>query len=323
MFNLQFINIILFISIVVTVLAKYMTINKIWVRKHDSEVADSVSVSALILELMLTIPFLLVAVDHFDSDYFIRDSGNVVRDAIKIISSLLLLIIGIGYWINNGLSFRAKFKRALKMDRKEFKSLLKDVVRPGGIRQIFRVLCMFALIDNELHEKEVELLKQFAGEYGINYDEVMSEVQAEFSEGSDAMSMKHLQQQVLNYLDTSPPKNVVIWLQDLIDKIIRADDVVTEEEDIVSSEILSALQSYLQDSHGEKKEMYHILLIPQDREEEEAILSLDSKLEHSMAQIFGSKKAYVADSYFSERFAEIVREKYVNLYKCFVTIEKY
>lgn len=209
------------------------------------------------------------------------------------------------------------------MDRKEFKSLLKEVLTPGGINQIFRVLCMFALIDNQLHKKEEELLRQFADEYKIDYDKIMAEVQADFAEGSDAMTMKHLQRQVLDYIDTSPPKDIVIWLQDLIDKIIKADEVITKEEDIVSAEILAALQSYLEGGDPSKKSMYHILLIPQDREEEESILAIDRNLEKSRAQMFGSKKAYVADSYFSERFAEIVREKYVNLYKCFVTIEKY
>lgn len=330
MFGSTFINIVLIVSIMVTFLGKYMTLNKIWIRKHDSEVADSVSVSALILELAYTVPFLVIAIQHFNFDFalhdttsLMRDLSNIIRDLVVIIATIVLFLIGIGYWINNGLSFNKKVKRALKMDRKEFQSLLKDAVRTGGVEQIFRVLCMFAIIDNELHEKEVELLRQFAGEYGIDYDSVMLVVQQEFKEGSDAMSMKHLQKQVLDYINTCPPKNVVIWLQDLIDKIIRADDVVTEEEDIVSSEILAALNDYLDDKTEGHRQMYHILLIPQDREEEEAILSIDTQLEKSRAQIFGAKKAYVADSYFSLRFAEIVREKYVNLYKCFVTIERY
>lgn len=316
------ISAIILVSIVITVLGKYMTINKIWVRKHEKEVADSVSVSALILELVYTVPFLFVSIKHFDPNFLMKNSADVIRDLVAIVVGVVLFLIGVGYWINNGLSFKDKFYRALKMDRKEFKSLLKDVVNPGGINNIFRVLCMFAIVDNELHEKEVELLKQFAGEYNLDYEATMTEVQKEFANSSDAMTMNHLQQQVLDYISTSPPKNIIIWLQDLIDKIIRADDIITEEEEIVSSEILAALNHYL-DGSDKKIQMHHILLIPQDKEEEDAILAIDSKLEKSKAQIFGSKKAYVADSYFSERFAEIVREKYVNLFKCFVTIEKY
>lgn len=319
---MSLLNITLSVFIILTVLSKYMMLNKVWVRKHESEVADSVSVSALIIDVVVTIPFLFASFNHFDTNLMVKSSSDIIRDSVLIITTLMMFLIGIGYWINNGLSFKAKFKRALKMDRKEFKSLLKDVVMPGSITDIFRVLCMFAIIDNELHEQEVELLQQFAGEYDINYDEVMGEVQEEFAQKSESIGMGHLKLQVEKYLETSPPKNVVIWLQDLIDKIIRADNVVTEEEDIVSSEILAELQNYVEGDNV-KKEMFHILLIPQDKDEEESILAIDSKLEQSRAQLFGSKKAYVVDSFFSERFAEIVRAKYLNLFKCFVTIEKY
>ena len=46
-------NIVLFITIILTILAKYMTVNKVWVRKHDGEVADSVSVSALLRSALI------------------------------------------------------------------------------------------------------------------------------------------------------------------------------------------------------------------------------------------------------------------------------
>lgn len=308
----------IFVWIVIIYIAKYLGINKIWLRKHESEVADSVSILAIILELVFVTPFFLVSLYKFNL-------STLSVETLTVVTHLTVFAIGLGLWVNNGLSFKDKIARAFNIERKEYKSLLKEVLHPSGINKIFKFLCLFAVIDKELHEEEEKLLKAFAKEYGLNYNLTMSDVKTLYEANrhdSTITIMKRLQKQIKGYLDTSPPKKVVIYLEDLIFSIIKADKKITVDEEIISQEIIATLQHYLVDD-ADKKEKYHILLLPQNEQQEQAVLSINATLKSHKTKIHGTENAYEVESFYSESFANMVRSRYVELFKCFVTIEKY
>ena len=53
----QIIDLLIFASLGITIVRYYLTLNKIWPRKHDRNVAESVSVLASLLGIATTLPF--------------------------------------------------------------------------------------------------------------------------------------------------------------------------------------------------------------------------------------------------------------------------
>lgn len=303
--------------IVTTFIAKYLVVNKIWVRKHEPEVADSVSIIAVILEITILLPFLVKSALTFSYE-------SLLLEVITIASHLFIFFIGVGIWVNNGLGFRDKFARTFKIERKEYKSLIKDAFHTKDMNKIFSFICMLSILDREIQDEEEVLLKKFADDYGLNYQLTMSNIQGMYGKGekeTPILLMKTIRSQISSFLDTSPPKEVVIYLEDIISHLVQADKNVTDEEQIVLDELKIMLKNYLL-GNGDNDHLYYIVVVPQTDEQEEALLSFNSRYKDTKKEVSGTKNAYLIDSYHSQAFAEMVKDKYIGLFNCFVTVEK-
>lgn len=312
--SFDLVGVLSFVSVVLTVVIIYLSINKVWIRKHEQEVADSVSVFATLLALFQSIIGLLVALLNFSFD-------DSLLGVIWVIVGIAYLFIALGLWVNNGLTFRHKVMRALKMERTESSAMLKNLIQNVSIEKVYRIICTLALADRELQKEEVKLLKEFANNYNVDYENIINSISKDIEKESSTDIINNLKNDIQSYINTSPPKHVVVWLHDLIEKIVKADGRVSEEESIISEEISGAITTYLSDGKI-KAPKYYLILLPQDKSDEESILRVNHNLVKSEESIFGSKMAYIIDSFYSQKFAEIIREDYVRLYKCAVTIEK-
>ncbi|MBP9722549.1 MAG: hypothetical protein KBD64_05250 [Gammaproteobacteria bacterium] len=312
---LNVVGILSIVSISLSTLITYLSINKIWIRKHDQEVADSVSMSATLLAMFQTTAGFILALDSTSIE-------GIVIGTISLVTGLLYILISIGFWVNNGLTFRQKLLRAFKMDRTESSAMIKNFIQNTSIDKVFKIVCTLALSDRTIQKGEEKLLREFAKNYSLDYEKIIQEITNEIQKEDTVEIIDNLKKDIESYINTSPPKHVAIWLHDLVEKIIKADGVVSEEESIISEEITGIIASYLSDGK-EKPLKYYLVLLPQAVEDEHEVLRINSKLVKSEQPIFGSKTAYILESFYSKKFAQIIREDYVKLYKCAVTIEKF
>ena len=132
----QLINILVVGAIVLTVVKTYLTANKIWSRKHKLVVAESVSVSAQLIGIFTSLPF-LIKYSLIDADFM-----SLANMSIKLALTLFFLMIGIGLWVRveGRESLWSKVKRALKLEKEESLDLINALVRPAGARIIVDIL---------------------------------------------------------------------------------------------------------------------------------------------------------------------------------------
>ena len=299
---------------IITIVRTYFNINKSWSRKHIAEVADSISIYSEGIGLITISVGFLLSVYHLDAAVF----GFLLPLMAVVYTNLL----GIGYWVNNGLTFKQKFKRAIKMNGKETATIIKDVMNPSGVKKIYEILCEVALVDKVVKPREERLLKIFAEQYHLNYDEIIKSLTLKHSTQSTTTTMYNLKKEIDGYLNTSPPKNIVTLLQDLIVQVIKSDNEVSREEEILNAEINVAFVAYLTD-YAQKPVKYNLIVVPQSKDDEVTVLGVNDKLVKAPDGLFGTKTAYIIDSFNSESLAELVREDYVKLFNCFVTVEKF
>lgn len=310
-------NLYIIVVIITTFIAKYLIVNKIWVRKHESEVADSVSIIAVILEILILSPFLIISTITYSYDSFFIE-------LITITSHMFLFLIGVGIWVKNGLGFKDKLARTFNIERKEYKSLVKEAFHTKDMNKIFSFICMLSILDREIQPEEEVLLQKFADEYSLNYKLTMSNIESMYGDTnlkSPVLLMKTIRSQISSFLDTAPPKQIVIYLEDIISHLVKADKQVTEEEQTVLDELKIMLKNYLL-GNGDNEHLYYIVVVPQTIEQEEALLSFNARYRDTKKEVAGTKNAYLIDSYHSQAFAEMVRQKYIELFNCFVTVEK-
>jgi hypothetical protein len=113
----------------------YLTLNKLWSRKHDPRVVESISVMSKLVGL--------VPVTMFVLDAGIRREWSAASlDGLFWIFALVVeLLIGMGLWVagQRRRSLWTLLRRALALERSEMGDLLKALVRPIGAHQIIEI----------------------------------------------------------------------------------------------------------------------------------------------------------------------------------------
>lgn len=79
-------------SVFIGMVKSYLTVNKIWTRKNDRNVAESISVYASLLGLVSALPFFIKYM-IIDLDY-----ASVLKTGIGLAVGIFFLLVGIGFW---------------------------------------------------------------------------------------------------------------------------------------------------------------------------------------------------------------------------------
>ncbi len=298
----QLINMLIVGAIVLTVVKTYLTANKIWSRKHEQVVSESVSVSAQLIGIVTTLPF-LIKYTLIDPDLMIFSNMS-----IKLALTLFFLMIGIGLWVRvegrEGLW--SKVKRALKLEKEESLDLINALVRPAGARTILDVLSRLAMIDKDLDEREVAFIQAFADRWNIKID-FRKAFDSETDQATDQMHID-LRKKVSEYLFISPDKDQASQFLDIINSLVSVDQNISGEEQFILDEIKGMIENYI--NAEQSKTAYSVIVVPQNREERASIRALlpDVKPRTEWGGI-----VYCAGVYYSRPFAEMVSEKYQGL----------
>jgi len=280
--------------IFISLLQVYLRINKIWKRKHEREVADSQSIFGLAL---LFVNCLTWMVYYF---FIENDIRSLIDTSIMLIETSAFLLVSTGFFVKGQkrLGLKTLIKQALRLERKEADYLIKRFFKPQNAEVIINILHQLAMIDEELDSKEQELITLFAKEWNIPYS--VEKLNKERFTGTEKNYIR-LRNSVLDYLDREPPHEQIAQFKDMVHELIKADDKVTKEEELISTELLGLIDNYIQKE--QKGDIYQVIIVPQRIEQETEIKDMlpDSQRIQTAGGI-----AYSIGTYYSQRYADMI-----------------
>lgn len=284
-------------TLFMSLLQFYLRVNKIWKRKHEVEVAESQSIlglSMLLLNCALWIVYYLVQDDYM----------SILDTSIIFLETFVFFLISTGLWVKSskGLGFYALIKKAFRAERKEADYLIKKFFKPSNAAVIIDILHQLAMIDDYLDPKEQELIEAFAKEWNIQYDiEELNKQRFQSEEGNYI----RLRKSVENYLSSEPQKEQAAQLKDMMQTMIEADDEITKEEELISSELMGLIENYILDS--DELNGFHVMIVPQNQEHHDSVKAImpDAKKFNVAGGV-----AYSVGKFYSVKYAEMICNQY-------------
>jgi hypothetical protein len=104
----------IYLSVVINAIVVYLNINKMWSRKQEPVVADSISVAAQLISFVTIIPFLI--------SYSLKGNyGDALYQFLWCVYTGFLIITGVGFWVKEHryLGIWQKLIRAVNQDKNE------------------------------------------------------------------------------------------------------------------------------------------------------------------------------------------------------------
>lgn len=281
------------VALVLVIAEAYLTINKIWIRKHERVVSESVSVSAQLLALATSVPFI---------GLYIMEGAyeGAIGDGIFIIVNIIMIAIGIGLWVEGrrGQGIWRNMKKALNLEKGEAHTLLANFFKPVGATQVIRILHGLANIDNDFDEKEIQFIKAFADEWDIDISDLFSQDTASGVDGGE--SFAELRTLVQDYLRLSPPREQAGHLRDVLSSLTSIDGNVSSDEELIMEELGGLIDDYV----GKTKSAgFAVMIAPQSRAQEIALREILQ--EHVKEQRLGGE-VYTVGHYYSHAYADMV-----------------
>ena len=289
------INALAYGSLFFAAAAAYLQLNKLWTRKHLSEVAESISIPGILVE---SIPL------FFFGLYFLFKGEllGIIDSIIWLTSAVLVIMIGSGFWVKGQrrVGILRLMVRSMARERSEIGRLARAFISPSSAPQLIKVLTRMALVDGEVDQRELDLVQTFADEWNleIDWDELSSE-------GSSGGRIVEVQKAITEYLDTSPPEAQAAHLLEVLQLLIDADENCSLEEQTAFDEISGSISQYMEGSAVEKG--FTVVIAPQDEKQDEAIRLMLANVE---SHTYAGGKGYTIGSYFSRSFAEIICAEY-------------
>jgi len=295
------------LGLVIAVITSYLKVNKIWVRKHIPDVADSVSVAASLLSLLVTVPFLLkfLLLEH---DYLAAG-----KYFVSLFVFAVFFLIGIGAWVEHEphRSFWQRLLDALMSERSELPNFVRSLTRPREASTALRLLRSVAWADGHLDWREQQIIESVAREKGLLVERIC------YAPPEERANLDLARAGLLDYLALEPDPEQVRKMWSLVRFMAGADGLVSLKERMLLDELHPLVRRYLDATHTPSPR-FEVLVVPQDAGQHEEIHRL---LGQSEPVPRAGGVAYVVDTYFTERFAREVRERYRRL-GYFSTIEE-
>jgi hypothetical protein len=205
-----------FASLGFSAIEVYLTLNKLWKRKHERAVAQSISIMGRIVGL---VPLLFFTLNYvFEAQW-----QGVIDGALWLFTGLVTVAIGTGFWIEGERKkgLWALIKESLRLERQEAGDLAKSLFRPSGARLVLDILAQIALIDEHLDEREKAYIHSFADSWGINI--AWEDLIAGRAPGGH-INYINLRKSLAHYLATSPPVPQVSQLGDILHALVTVDE---------------------------------------------------------------------------------------------------
>jgi len=296
----SFISIMAYASLGFSFAAAYLKINKVWKRKHIEEVANSVSIMGNVFDLIpltfFSLNFLLVA-----------QWQGLIDSVLWIFAGVVSVLIGSGLWVqgNRGKSFWTRLKESLKLEKSEIGNLATTFFRPSAAEIILEIFARFAYIDRNLVAREQELIQLFADKWHID---INWEDHKKLAELEQSVGFVKTRETVARYLKTSPPTEQVAQLIDVLHALVKIDENVSSEEELILEEVHKFMLDYIDGSDVQGN--YTVIIAPQNRNQDAAIATLLPDAEK--VEIAGGS-GYLIGSFYSQDYANVICDQYREL----------
>ena len=285
----------------------YLSLNKLWSRKHIADVAASISIPGTVLELVPTFVFGLY--------YFVNhEPVGVIDSIIWAIAALFYILIGSGFWVQGqrraGLLRLAW--RSVRSEGGELGNLVQSLLHPGSSKPLVELLQSIAEVDGEVSEQEAEVVREIAAQMNVKLNIVPHKVA-----GSRTKRLLNSRDALQRYLLTSPPHKNVEKLEFLLHRLNLADGHEHEDEKHAFEELHGLIRNYVDDEDGAPS--FRVLIAPQSESQITRIADLlaDAPL-HSDA---GGRGVTVGE-FHTREYANTVCSEYRDLgFFCVVTDE--
>ncbi len=293
-----------YFSVLLMAVEIYLTLNKLWKRKHERVVAESISISAKLISLF--------PISVFTSDFLLKTftSGNpetylpnIVSNFMLIFFILLQIAIGAGIWVagQRHKSFFTLFKAALRLEKEEVGDLANSLFHPNSAEKILKVISMVAVADGHLDEKEKSFIKSFADSWSLDVD-----FKALEKEAKPDVNLDMVRQSMVDFLGETPPKELAMQLVDVLNLLVKIDGNVSAKEEMMLEELTGLVNRYI-GGENDKSRMMYVAVVPQSVDQEKSIVNLVPKL---IKRPIAGGYAFVTGPFFSEKYAQIICEEY-------------
>lgn len=297
---------LLLISVGTTALYSYLCINKMWTRKHDPLVAESISPIAMAMWISVSLPFVL--------NYTLQNNWRVALTySFRLTFFVVFFLVAIGFWVKDPQhkGIWQKFLKALKQEANESTNLIKAVNQPSGKKELLNILYRIAWLDDTLNEKEQQYIQMFADTWEIDTRYLFSEPPPE----KGIEKLNKLREEVIDYLALHPSKEQALSLSDVVQALINIDEQITKEEELIGAEISSILINYASE---QKTALYGVIIHPKQEQQESFLAIVPSAKEE---YILGNR-AYIAGIFQTCSYAEAFSE-YYRKQDLFTVVHKY
>jgi hypothetical protein len=294
------IGILAYASLGFSATAAYLKLNKVWKRKHNAEVANSVSIAGNVIDI---IPLSFFALNFL----IVAQWQGFIDSIIWIITGVVFVFIGSGLWVEGKRqkSFWVRIKEALKLESTELGDLAAALFRSSNAEIILDILAQFAYIDRELGLREKEFITTFAENWRLEVDWAEFERLAALEQPERYVNAHKT---VAQYLKTSPPDEQVVQLIDVLQALIKVDESLSEQESLMMDEVRGQLLDYHSDTIV--KPGFSVIIAPQSRDQDAAIAAL---LPHTEKVEVAGGTGYMVGSYYSRDYAEVICGQYRSL----------
>ena len=287
---------LVYASIGLTVLQIYLTLNRLWKRKHEPAVADSVSILGEFIGLL---PLTILTINFGLEGQW----EGFIDGLLWVFAASVTVMVGTGMWVEGRRreGFLRNLLDSIRAERDEVGYLAKSFLRPSNADQILEILRSVALLDAHLDDRERAFIQSFADAWRIDVD--WSEMERDGGVRSDPV---RLRTRLSEYLATSPPLAQVVQLGDVLGALVEIDDDVSEEEALVIGEINGMLSAYA----GAEKPRWGVVLVPQEEAQVQAVRTLLPDLEPTDVR---GGRAWLVGRHHSREYAEVVGGRYREL----------
>jgi hypothetical protein len=296
----SFISIMAYASLGFSFAAAYLKINKIWQRKHIEEVASSVSITGNVFDI---IPLTIFSLNFI----FAAQWQGLIDSMLWIVAGMISVLIGSGLWVqsNRGKSFWTRLKESLKLEKSEVGHLATTFFRPSAAELILDILARFAYIDRDLAAREQELIQSFANTWhlDINWEE-----HRKLADLDQPVGLVKTRDTVARYLNTSPPVEQVAQLIDVLHALVKIDENVSNQEELILDEVHKFMLGYIDNT--DDRANYTVVIAPQNRNQDAAIAALLPDVQK--VEIAGGS-GYLVGSFYSQDYADVICDQYREL----------
>ena len=263
----SFIDILILASPWLAIAAAYLVINKAWSRKHISEAAESISITAAFLLALALIPMILT--------WTIVQERHVAALAafVWLCVAVIVILIGSTMWVpdRHKRTCLTRLGAAMKLELAELPALLVGVRRQRGSAEILEILERLAVVDEDLDPREHRILQLVARSLGMELGEIPARMISDASRDVDA-----IRRAAADYVALEPAADQVRQLIDLMEMVTKADRRVSDRERAVLDEVVPMLTCYLEGRHTQR-EQFEVLMRAETPDQWEAILQLAGK----------------------------------------------